>query len=96
MSDEQKIKLKEFDELVTAATKVAINCAAAAEILRESLVKAASTFSSFERFYCRKCKKFFLRKQLKEITSLRIPCPECGNGLVSARNIKPEDEKEET
>lgn len=93
MSGEYKISQKEFDEFVAVAAKAFIDCAAAMDVMRETLVIAASTFSSFERFYCRKCEKVFMRKQLKEITSLFVPCPECGNGLIPARNIKFDNKK---
>lgn len=94
MSEEAKISLKELDEFATATAKALIDCAVALDVMRETLVVAASMFSSFERFYCRKCKKFFTRKELKKITSLSVPCPECEGGLVPARNIKLGNDKE--
>lgn len=87
-STEHKISPQEFDEFVVASVKVFTGCAAAMDALRETLMAAALTFSSFEKFYCRKCEKVFSRGQLKEITSLSVSCPECGGGLVPARNIK--------
>gem|GEM_PF-6480323 len=86
--DEHRISPQEFDEFVAASVKVFTDCAAGLDVLRESLMAAALTFGSFEKFYCRKCEKIFSRGQLKEITSLSVPCPECGSGLIPLRNIK--------
>ena len=94
MSDKHRVSPKELDEFVAVAAKALIDCAVALDVMRETLVVAASTISSFERFYCRKCKKFFTRKELKKITSLSVPCPECGDSLIPARNIKLENDKE--
>ena len=77
-SEEHKISPQEFDEFVAASVKAFTDCVVALDVLRESLAAAALTFGSFQKFYCRKCEKVFSRGQLKEITSLSVPCPECG------------------
>jgi len=87
MSDEHKVSSKEFEEFTAAAAKGFMDCAAALDVARDALVDMASMFRSFERFYCRKCGKFFRRKELGKIESLHVPCPDCGDGLIPARNI---------
>ena len=81
------VSRKEFEELILAIGETLTVCAAAAEAMRESLIKTSAIIHGFKLFYCRKCKKTFAYRELEKVSGLSIPCPECGDGLIPASNV---------
>lgn len=81
------VSRKEFEELISAIGETLTVCAAAAEAVREALIKASAIVEGFKIFYCRSCKKTFAYKELENMSGLSIPCPDCGDGLIPASNV---------
>ena len=84
---EKYVSRKEFEELISAIGETLTVCAAAAETMRESLIKTSAIIQGFKLFYCRGCKKPFAYRELEKVSQLTIPCPKCGDGLIPASNV---------
>jgi RNase P subunit RPR2 len=86
-----EVSYNELEDLAEATAKALTETASALMNASDALMKAAVRLQSFRRLWCRHCKKTFAWDAVKKTNALTIPCPDCGDVLIPARNVRPED-----